>query len=232
MGGAIRYLILVLLVLSGACSPHAQPMACEVEEAALPPAEDQPEAGELNDESLIERLVRDAKKESCTSTSEWVSKPLQKDDVTTAIKRVKSYPDYTSYLVLMALRTNAPEAYKRMPTADKAAILVSALEKYKCLDDWGYLREEYAQENDAATALVETGKEAVPKLLLLLANKNDVMFQHGKSNVLSRAYGYRRCDFAYRYLCLILKRDWKFEKKPADRDKDIAQLKADLAKKP
>ena len=45
---------------------------------------------------------------------------------------------------------------------------------------------------------------------------------------MAKLYGYRRADFAFRYLAQILGEDAPFEKDPARRDEAIAALRAKL----
>jgi hypothetical protein len=77
--------------------------------------------------------------------------------------------------------------------------------------------------------LVDLGKKAIPRLKPLLDDSNEAPLFGSKSATTSKAYQYRRKDFAYRYTSLILGRRAPFRRDPGQRDKDIEQLKKVLS---
>ena len=136
--------------------------------------------------------------------------------------------DYTSYHLLLALREKHKEAYKKVAADDKAAILCSALASLVYFNDWGYLHPREPYDGEAAGALVEVGKPAIPYLKQLLGNREPAPCFGSEIAPVSYLYQFRRADFAYRYLSLILGRSPTFHRRIADRDRDIAALKEQL----
>ena len=183
---------------------------------------------------VIQQLVGDSRNRLSLLESEHVPEaPLAPDDVKAARAYVDSHLDHTSYHVLFALRRQAPEAYKEIPNGTKAAILTAALGQINYLNDWGYLLPpDGSHDDEAARALLETGKDAIEPLKKLLDDRKPAPLFGSQAATLGTSYNYRRCDFAYRYLSLLLGRDPVFRATPEERDKEVAQLKEDLAKRP
>ncbi len=69
---------------------------------------------------------------------------------------------------------------------------------------------------------------AVKYLTPLLDDRARMVTSGSKEATLGNIYGYRRCDFAYRYVCLLRGLEPSFAPTPAERDKEIDRLKAVL----
>jgi hypothetical protein len=134
-----------------------------------------------------------------------------------ALQYIKKHPDYTSYYLLIAIRRYYPNDYKNISNPDKAAILCSALNNSCELNDW--------------EALLETKQDALKPLLLLLDNTNVAPLFGSKQATRSSIYSYRRNDFAFRYVCLIVGQTPPFYADPRTRDEAINALKAKLKEK-
>ena len=91
-------------------------------------------------------------------------------------------------------------------------------------NDWGHLQ----YDSDIARALLQTGPAALPYLRPLLDDRSPFLAMGSMEATQSRADQYRRCDFAYRYICLILGSEPEFDRDPENRDKAIERLKAKL----
>ena len=175
----------------------------------------------------VEKLIADSKKKLTLMESKTLTNAkLGPEDVRAAQDYIKEHKDYTSYHLLFAL---PPDDYKKIPNATKADILVSALGHLIFLNDWGHLPAAH-YDGKPAKALLETKKEAIAPLKGLLDDRSEAPFCGSKDATTSSSYGYRRCDFAYRYLSLILGRTPAFPTSPEERDKLIARLKEELNK--
>jgi hypothetical protein len=141
---------------------------------------------------------------------------------------VRRHPDRTSYLLLDELREYFPDAYARLPLDTRAAVLCDALKHHKCCNDWGILSTHDWANHEAARALVETGRAALPHLRPLLDDRSDFHYERFKAYSTSTAEHYRRCDFAHRYACQIMAVRPEYDPDPAVRDKAIEQLKRSL----
>lgn len=178
--------------------------------------------------TAIDQLVADAKAKKTLEESDTFTKQIPVDGPK-ARRLISARPDYRSYHLLMALRTTNPSAYKTVPTAVRASVLCSTLKEQECFDDWMAPDSTFADPADlleAEKALVECGKAAVPYLLPLLDDHTDARNSDPEEEP---EYDYRRADYAFRYISLILKVPYSFQPEPADRDKDIATLKQKLA---
>jgi hypothetical protein len=146
---------------------------------------------------------------------------LLSKDVSTVISYIEANNSYKSYHLLMALKRDVPDAYKKLAKKTKAAILTSALKNMRTVDDWSFLHPKESVDNISAEALLELGKESLEYLIPIL--DDDAEGLH--INRFSRQFKYRRKDFAYRYVSLILERSPTFAADPKQRDKDIEALK-------
>ena len=145
-----------------------------------------------------------------------------------AVAYAEAHPDHTAYLVLIALRRRDVAGYRRIPDATKAAILACALAHLTLLNDWGYLDPAGSHDGEAAVALLELGPAAIIKLRPLLGNERSAPLFGSEPATLSSSFGYRRKDFAYRYICMLRGREPAFDADPAVRDAAIERLQADL----
>ena len=181
-----------------------------------------PRVGKLVDESAKKKAI-----DECSLLNE---NPLKPGDIPEALKYIKKNAGYTSYHLLLAIRKYHPASYKDISTEDKAKVLCSALANSYFLNDWGYLSEE-SFDGDSAKALLEIGKPALKFLVPVMESDKEGPLFGGKEALLSSFYHYRRKDFAYRYISLILGQPPPaFSKNAKERDKDIESLKLKLKK--
>jgi hypothetical protein len=178
----------------------------------------------------VKKLVDESTKKRGVRQSRLLNEnPLVERDLPEVLAFIKKHPDYTSYYLLMALKRYYPASYKDVSNADKAAILCSALKTSEFLNDWGTL-EPYGADDTSAKALLEVGKEALGALRPILDDATEAPLFGSKVATASVVYQYRRKDFAYRYVSLILGESPVFDRDPKARDKAIEALKAKLKK--
>jgi hypothetical protein len=183
--------------------------------------------------SHLKQLVDESTKEKSASQSSLLSTdPLGDRGLPEALAYINKHPDYTSYLVLLAVRKYYSASYKGLPDEVKSAILCSALKNSIFLNDWGALAPDESFDDESAKALLETGKVALKCLGPILDDDQEAPLWGSKDSTISHAYRYRRKDFAYRYASLILSKSPVFRANPKERDKDIERLKAELKKHP
>jgi len=108
--------------------------------------------------------------------------------------------------------------------------LCSALENLDYLNDWGYLDPTESYDAESANALLETGVECVKALTRLLDDSSAATLFGSESATLSAKYKYRRKDFAFRYIKIILGEAPSFLRNPLERDEEILKLKERLQK--
>ena len=178
---------------------------------------------------LLDRLIADSRRHLTAVESEALralSGPLP--DAERFVQYIRDHPDESSYHVLLALRRAGPPEYARIPDAVKAAVLTAALARLIYLNDWGYLDPREPYDGEAAQALLEVGAAAAPLLAPLLDDARPAPLFGSETATMSSMYGYRRSDFAYRYLAKILGLAPGFDADPRRRDPDIAALKRRL----
>jgi hypothetical protein len=178
------------------------------------------------DKSVVKQLVEDTRKGYSVAFYEANFSPAE---VKEADAYVRQHKDHTAYLVLLVLRKKHADIYKKIPEADRAAVLCSGLVKNFYLNDWQHLDSDRPLDGEPTRALHELGKAAVPYLTPLLDDRKRVYFSGSAEATNAFVHEYRRCDFAYRSLALIRGESPKFQRDLADRDKDIARLKERLA---
>jgi hypothetical protein len=180
-------------------------------------------------------LIGDSDAGKSLRESDHLSETMLTPRLAEAAKRyVEASPGKTSYHVLFALRGCSPAVYREVPAPRRAMILCAALQNVRCLDDWGNLRTDGSHDGEAAIALLETGSAALPSLRPILADRSPgplSVLVSTEASTLSRTYQYRRADFAYRYIMLILGRKPTFLPEPEQRDRLIADLQKELANK-
>jgi hypothetical protein len=153
---------------------------------------------------------------------------LRRCDVSPAEIYILSHPDYTSYHLLFAIRTSFPERYACLSPETKAAVLCSTLQHVLVLNDWGCL-DDPSCDGEAALALLETGSAAIPFLQKILDDDADAFLEGSADATVSINDHYRRCDFAYRYICLINRWPPRYSTEIAERDRYINKLKTRLS---
>jgi hypothetical protein len=128
--------------------------------------------------------------------------------------------------LLLVIKEHFPNEYKRIPQDSKAAVLCSALKNIRCMNDWGYLHPSKGVDKGPAEALLATGDSAKTGLIALLDDESEAPLIGSEAATLSQKYGFRRKDFAYRYLSLLLGDMPRFDVDVKNRDKEIEKLKA------
>jgi hypothetical protein len=206
--------LFLALCFAGLMASHANEPACGNN---VPPS-----VRKLIDESMNKNAI-------CETSLETIN-ALEAKDVAEAAAYIKAHTDYTSYHLLIALKTNYPTAYKDIANDDKAAILCSTLRSTHYFNDWGYLQPHESDDGPSAEALLETGKAALPALTKLLEDGTRARHFGSAERTKSEAYAYRRKDFAYRYVLLILGKKPEFSGDVKQRDKAIEKLLNELNK--
>jgi hypothetical protein len=182
-----------------------------------------------NQSSTIDGLINESNK-GLTLTESKVLPNLKFDqhDIQVAKEKIMASSSYDTYHLLFALRRASAADYELIPKHHIAQILCSALEHMNYLNDWGYLDIDESVDQEAALALLETGSIVVNCLRPILDNKQPAPLFGTEEATLSAIYQYRRNDFAYRYISLILGKKPIFKKEPNERDREIEKLKNEL----
>jgi hypothetical protein len=181
---------------------------------------------------MIDQLITDSSRKYTLLESEEFSRSQAiADDAMLAKNYVIAHNDYSSYHLLMALREHAPDTYDEIPNETKAAILSSALRELIFLNDFGRLDPQEGYDGPTAKALLNTGQIAVSFLEGTLDDKKDAPLLGSEASALSRLYSFRRCDFALRYVSLLLGHSPSFSPIIGQRDQQIVTLKQHLASK-
>ncbi len=165
-----------------------------------------------------------------TKSKAWGKSPMSSEEVNDAAKYVQERPDFSSFHLLMALRDQAPGAYSAIPDATKARVLCDALAKETYLNDFGYLHPSEPFDGEAARAILAVGRPCLPFLGNLLSNRQKAPLFGSEGATMSEIYDYRRADFAYRYIVLILGLEPTFAPDSPERDGLITDLQRQLKK--
>lgn len=184
-------------------------------------------------EPIVQQLILEAESDTMAVWSDALREGLTSPTaVADAERYVRSRPDRSSYLVLLALRKQSPQVYRALPGTLKARVLCSALASQMSYNDWGVLDPVECRDGLAARALLEVGLPALPELLPLLDSRRGAPLSGSLEASMSRGYRYRACDYAYRYVCLISGvPPMEFDINPDVRDVHIARLKTLLAER-
>lgn len=181
---------------------------------------------------LIAQLVADSLKKQTLMESEALQKAMfSANQLAAAADYIKHHRDYTSYHLLFALRTRALQRYKDLPNSVKASVLVSALQHISYLNDWGLLLPSGSHDGMPVSALLELKEDAIAPLKAVLDDQREARHFGSQASATSIGLRYRRCDFAYRYLSLLLGRSPVFHPNPEVRNKAIARLAEELKTK-
>jgi hypothetical protein len=142
---------------------------------------------------------------------------------------ILAHPDFTSYHLLFFVKRYSPLSYHSVPDLQKAQILVSTLTHQYAFNDWGHLAPKGSHDREVAQALLALGDQVVPILEPVLDDDTPVGLFGSEEATISLLYQYRRCDYAYRYICVLLGKPAHFAKKIEERDRAIQELKKTLA---
>ena len=171
-------------------------------------------------ESTIDRLIQHSRDGHLLGQArEWVDGALDDAQAREAAGQVQARPDASSFHLLMTLRRAAPAAYAALPPATRATVLVDTLRTATYLNDFGHLGPGGGADGPAGPALIETGEAAREPLLALLEDRDEAPLMGSEAATMSNLYGYRRSDFAYRFLRRLDGEDPELAEDPADRDR-------------
>jgi hypothetical protein len=179
--------------------------------------------------SLVDQLLEDSAEERTLDESRalW-TETLDDGEAQHAAEIIRERPDARCYHLVVALKRSAPEVYAAVPAELRAQVLLDVLRRQQFLNDWGYLSTSGSYDGPAAEALLDTGDAARAGLAELLADRTPVDLEGSEESTLADEYGYRRADFAYRYLAKILGREAPFFARHGERDAAIERLRAEL----
>jgi hypothetical protein len=159
---------------------------------------------------------------------DYLDPHFEGDEAEVAARWIEANPGHSAFHLLMTLEHGAPEVYAGIPAAVRAKVLAATLAEHRQLNDFGYLDPQGSYDGPAALALLELGQAAVPALRPLLDDLSRAFLSGSEEATMAKLYGYRRADFALRYLSQILGEDASFDKDPARRDQAIAALREKL----
>lgn len=177
---------------------------------------------------MIKELIAEStKKEMLVYSRALKSRKVLVGEVPAFLAYIATNSDYRSYHLLFALRRDHRKVYNDIPASVRVSILSSTLKKTDCLNDWGDLRLELADflEYEPASALLEIGQTAVPFLIPLLDDSAPATLEGSEEATESYDAKYRRCDWACRFITLILNIPYAFSVNPNERDKQIVALR-------
>lgn len=178
---------------------------------------------------VIDRLIDDSLNGRLLGQSrDWLSASFDDAQAREAAGQITTRPDASSYHLLLTLRRTGPTAYAAIPPDVRARVLTDALRSASYLNDWGHLGPGGGYDGPAAQALLDVGNAAIGPLRELLEDDRPAPLMGSESATMSKLHGYRRSDFAYRYLRLIRGEQPDFETDPAARDAAHRQLAAEL----
>ncbi len=133
---------------------------------------------------------------------------------------VKS-PNRSSFLALMALRKVSTDEFNKIDPKIRTAILVDALRTSKFFNTWGL---PHLYWEDAAKALMEGGRNAVPLLMQLLRDTREAPVWGSEETFEYQKYKYRLCDYAMALILEIQNKKTEIPVKPEDRDRIIKTI--------
>jgi hypothetical protein len=174
---------------------------------------------------VIDELLQDGRARVLLGLSQaYASAHFDPAAARAAAEQVRAHPDAGAFPLLMALRREAPDAYAQLEPELRAGVLADALRELPELNDFGWMEPGGGYDGPAAQALLELGEPARDALLPLLADRRPAPLAGSEAATLSHLYGYRRADFAFRYLCELDGREPRFAADPSARDAAIEEL--------
>lgn len=174
----------------------------------------------------IVALRADSEAGRTLTESKALAAPLSEADAAAAQAAIEADPEAAWYHTLFALRRGHPAIYAALPANVRAAVLCGALGHLSFYNDWGYLDPSGSFDGEAARAMLELGPDAAACLVPLLADTAPAPLYGSETATLSSMYGYRRADFAYRYLLALRGEQPAFARDQAERDRAIAAERA------
>ena len=181
----------------------------------------------------IEALVADGEAAVPLGISDaYESAHFDADAASAAAAQIGERPDASALHLLLALRREAPDAYREIEPELRAQVLAGALRELPYLNDFGWMEPGgHGHDRTAAQALLELGDAARAPLARLLDDDRPAPLAGSEAATMSSAYGYRRSDYAYRYLSKLMRRDAPFAAGAAERDEAIAALRGELRRR-
>jgi hypothetical protein len=180
----------------------------------------------MTDDLIATLIAASSKGDMLQESSAYREQRLDARQADEAMRAIAETADATRFHVLLALRRDQPERYATLAADTRAAILCAALAHVRWLNDFGLLEPGGSANDVAGQALVDTDGAARAPLRPLLDDTRPAPLRGSEAAAMSSVYSYRRCDFAYRFLALILGDDPPFDAEPDARDERIAALKA------
>lgn len=153
--------------------------------------------------------------------------PLDDAGADAARAAIAERADGSRFLVLLALRRDRPENYSEVPEDVRASILADALRTRTYLNDFGGLAGE-GWFGLAGEALLQLGRAAVSALAPLLDDAAEAPLYGSETAMVAADEGWRRADYAARYIELALDGHAVYDPDPAVRDAQIHELRARL----
>jgi hypothetical protein len=123
------------------------------------------------------------------------------------------------------LRGAAPDAYRALSERDKALIYAEQLAGNAFFNSWGV---PGYQLTDTSAALISTGRDGITALQPLLDDPREAPLSGSQDATTSAMYANRICDYAWVLISEILGRPYVYAQDPAERDRQIAELRAVL----
>ena len=176
----------------------------------------------------LRTAVQEARSGTSFLESQLSAHTMTSDELKAAKDYIVEHTDSSAYILLMALRKDAPGIYAEVPSEVKAQVLCAALAKVTFLNDFGVLGPSGSHDGEAGKALLETGESGIGCLRTLLGDKGDAPLFGSKDATVSSVYRYRRADFVYRYIMLMRGREPTFPADPAERDMLIGKLRKEV----
>jgi len=115
------------------------------------------------------------------------------------------------------------------PRATRAAIYAAALARTQYFNTWG---QPGAALSDTARAFAALGDDAVAALAPLLADQRPAPSSGSQDATLARMNGNRVCDYAWVLIHEARGTEYLYATAPADRDREIGAMRAQLAHRP
>ncbi|HEU4733662.1 MAG TPA: hypothetical protein VFT22_37465 [Kofleriaceae bacterium] len=130
-----------------------------------------------------------------------------------------------AFLALEALRAADPAGYAAVPAADRAAVYAAALQRSAFFNSWG---QPGMSLTDTSHAFAQLGDAAVAVLTPLLDDQRAAPSSGSQDATLARMNGNRVCDYAWVLISEARGADYAYAASPAERDREIAAMRAAL----
>jgi hypothetical protein len=146
-------------------------------------------------------------------------------EFTLVLAHIEKLKPEQAFHLMMLLRTESPSLYSRLSKERKAEILFEALRRAEWFNDWGNFEKSFAFDDVAILAAMECDDAATKAFLSALDDHTEAPHYGSDAATFASRYQYRRCDYAFRILCLIHNKPFYFDKDPVNRDHEIESVK-------